>query len=112
MSSDSRFSGMLRILTAIQAKPGMNIARLADVSCDNQAFPSITTMVLSASRTYPAIGASRGEVELTVEVASPPEILPWILSFGGDARIIEPKELARPARARAGEVLSVYKKEN
>ena len=46
-----------------------------------------------------------GRLKMTVKVADNEELVGWILSFGGDARVIEPESLRQKARERAKAIL-------
>jgi len=46
-----------------------------------------------------------GGMELTLELGSLEEIMPWVLSWGGHARVMEPKELAEQINAAAQAIL-------
>lgn len=48
------------------------------------------------------------QLELDVSVSSPAEMISWILSFGGDAEIIEPPALRQLAIDHAAAVTAVY----
>ena len=49
-----------------------------------------------------------GEIEVTFELSSFVEIVPWILGLGRQARAVTPKELVREVKAEAGEVSRKY----
>jgi proteasome accessory factor B len=44
-------------------------------------------------------------VELTLELGSLEEVMPWVLSWGGHARVLEPKELAERVKSAARAIL-------
>ena len=46
-----------------------------------------------------------GRLKMTVKVADNEELVGWILSFGGDTRVIEPESLRQKARERAKAIL-------
>ena len=46
-----------------------------------------------------------GAVELKMKLSSLPEVQRWVLSWGGDARVIQPRELADSVRQAAAEIL-------
>jgi proteasome accessory factor B len=46
-----------------------------------------------------------GEVEMTLKLSSLVEIERWVLSWGGDARVLKPKELAEAVRRSAKRIL-------
>jgi proteasome accessory factor B len=46
-----------------------------------------------------------GRLKLTLKVADNDELVGWILSFGGDARVIEPESLRQKVREHAKAIL-------
>jgi len=50
-----------------------------------------------------------GEIELSLELSSFVEVVPWILSWGKHAKAVAPKELARAVEEEAREVVKVYR---
>jgi predicted DNA-binding transcriptional regulator YafY len=48
-----------------------------------------------------------GGVELTMKLSSLAEVQRWVLSWGGEARVLKPRELAEAVRRAAQEILSV-----
>jgi proteasome accessory factor B len=51
----------------------------------------------------------KGEVELSLELSSFAEVVPWILSWGEHARVIAPKALAGEVKQAASRVVKSYK---
>jgi predicted DNA-binding transcriptional regulator YafY len=51
----------------------------------------------------------RGELELSLELSSFAEIVPWILGWGEHARVIAPEALAREVREAASRVVRSYR---
>ena len=47
-----------------------------------------------------------GGTELTLKLSSLAEIERWVLSWGGDAKVLKPRELAESIRAAAGKILA------
>lgn len=48
----------------------------------------------------------QGEVELTLKLSSLVEVRRWVLSWGGDVRVLQPAELAASVKAAAQEILA------
>jgi predicted DNA-binding transcriptional regulator YafY len=46
-----------------------------------------------------------GEVELRMKLSSLSEIERWVLSWGGDAKVLKPRELAESVRRAAEKIL-------
>ena len=47
----------------------------------------------------------RGEVELRLKLSSLVEIERWVLSWGGDAKVVKPRELAEAVKRAAKRIL-------
>ena len=47
-----------------------------------------------------------GVLELRMQLSSLPEVQRWVLSWGGEARVVKPAELARAVRAAAEKILA------
>ena len=47
-----------------------------------------------------------GGVELKLKLSSLAEIERWVLSWGGDAKVLRPRELAEAVRRSAGKILA------
>jgi proteasome accessory factor B len=51
-----------------------------------------------------------GGVELSLRLSSLEEVARWVLSWGGDARVVKPRELAQAVRSAASRLLNCHKR--
>lgn len=52
---------------------------------------------------------SEGKIEVEFVVSSPQKMVPWILSFGGNAKVVEPQFLMDMVIGEARKVIGIYK---
>ena len=50
----------------------------------------------------------KGEIELSFELSSTVEIVPWILSWGEHARAVAPKSLVNEVKQTAARIAKLY----
>lgn len=55
------------------------------------------------------VNLDNGGLRLSLHVAQSPELLNWILSFGANVRVEEPRELAEQVAGAAAEIVEMYK---
>ena len=52
----------------------------------------------------------RGRLRFEVQVAHMDDVWPWVLSWGGEARVVAPRELRRIVSDQAAAIATTYRK--